>query len=131
MAKKKHDHLETLTIVSADGTPRIRLTTDPTHGLPYIEFVDDTGLGHRFCLGLNPGNTPFLCMLRKDGTAAIAMGVGEDGEPGINAYYPNGLPAVRIRVLASGDIEMELIDRNDKISRIRYDNAPKEPGPVS
>ncbi len=92
MAKKKHNHLEKLTIVSADGTPRIQLSTDPTHGLPIIEFLDDTGIGRRICFGLNPGNTPYLCMLRKDGTAAVGIGVNAEGEPGISAYYPSGLP---------------------------------------
>jgi hypothetical protein len=131
MAKKKCEHLESLTIVSADGTPRIKLATDPTHGLPLIEFFGHDGMSRRLCFGLNPEDTPFLCMLRKDQTAAVGMGVNEEGEAGVNAYYPNGLPAVRVRLLASGDIEVELIDRNDKISRLRFDNTLSEPGPAA
>ncbi|MBI1831178.1 MAG: hypothetical protein HYR84_07000 [Planctomycetes bacterium] len=129
MAKKKREHLESLTIVSADGTPRIKLATDPTHGLPLIEFFGHDGITRRLCFGLNPEDTPFLCMLRKDGTAAVSMGVNEEGEAGVTAYHTNGLPAVRVRIHASGDIELELIDRNDKISRVWIDNQPKEPEP--
>jgi hypothetical protein len=43
VARKKHEQLEALTIVSADGTPRIKFATDPTQGLPLIEFFGHEG----------------------------------------------------------------------------------------
>jgi hypothetical protein len=131
MAKKKHERLESLTIVSADGTPRIKLATDSTHGLPLIELFGHNGMTRRLCLGLNPEDTPFLCMLRKDGTAAVGMGVEfGDGDPGISVYHANGLPAVKMRLRASGDIDMEIFDRNgDFVTRFRIDKVEEEPGP--
>lgn len=120
---QKEIHLQTLTIVSADGTPRMRLTTDRTHGLPYIEFLGDDD-GRRLCFGVNPGNSPYLCMYRKDETAAAGMGFGPNGEPGITAYYPNGLPAVRICLSDTGNVEIELIDKSDQIHRFQIPNPP-------
>lgn len=130
MAKKKREHLESLTIVSADGTPRIKLATDPTHGLPLMEFFGHDGITRRLCLGLNLEDTPFLCMLRKDGTAAVGMGVPfDDADPALTIYHPNGLPAVKIWLCASGEIDLEIFDRNDNVSKFRVDKAPMEPGP--
>jgi hypothetical protein len=128
MARKKHQHLESLTIVSADGTPRIKLATDATHGLPLIELLGRDGITRRLCLGLNSEDMPFLCMMRKDGTTAVGMGVPfDDADPGLTIYHPNGLPAVKIWLQASGEIDMEISDRNDNVSKFRVDKSPMEP----
>jgi hypothetical protein len=130
VAKKKDQNLDSLTITSPDGAPRMMLGTDPTHGLPLMEFFGDDGITRRLCLGLNREDTPFLCMLRKDGTAAVGMGVAfDDADPGLTVYHPNGLPAVKVWLRASGEIDMEIFDRNDKVSKVRIDQTPKETGP--
>jgi len=118
MAKKKHQRVDSLTIHAPDGTARMRLATDPVHNLPFIEFVDDAGI-RKFCLGLNPGSSPYLTMYRQDGSAVVGMGVGEGDVPGLAVYHPDGTTAVRMRIHTSGEVEIELIDHGDRVRRFR------------
>jgi hypothetical protein len=69
-------------------------------------------------------------MLRKDGTAAVGMGVPFDGaDPGLTLYHANGLPAVKIWLRASGDIDMEVFDRDFNVThRFRLGKTPNDPG---
>ena len=151
MARKKREYLESLTITTADGKPRMVLSTEQ-NGLPTIEFLGEEGpTQRRICLGLNPGDQPYFCMYRRDGSPAIGIGVREDGGAGVSAYYPDGLPSLRIHldpsgsygieslrpsegkyqrpslrinIAPSGSIIIEVLGPNEEITRYEFKNPP-------
>src|ERR1043166_7117448 len=107
MSKQKKHQLtaEILTIVSSDGKPRALLTTNPVSHMPVFQLLANEGA--RFVITLGPNGSPLITMLRQNGIQAVTLCVDKN-ETGIGVSYPNGAPALRIDLPASGTIKLEV-----------------------
>lgn len=99
--------LERLTITSSSGDPRIVLETDNTTGMPSMRFLDQAAKD-RLVIGLDPSGNPQINLLRKDGSIAMRISVSEGPDAAMAICYPNGHPAFRIQLPASGTVELAL-----------------------
>jgi hypothetical protein len=72
MLEEKDLSVETLTIASPDGKPRMVLTTDLATGMPIFRFLDKFAI-ERLVIRLGPSGSPEIILLRHNGTIAVLI----------------------------------------------------------
>jgi hypothetical protein len=81
---------------------------------PHLFLIDDRGYG-RVHVALD-GGRPLIGLMRADGSQAIGIGVGEEGDAGMGATFDaKGIWRVDLRITQDGAIVLTRYDANGQI----------------